>query len=287
MTAVSGPPTGLISQVGFPRDRSDTGPPLNLGPPPTFELAPLSAQARTEAAARPPEPAGSPREQPVVVALRHLLGNHPDRAVEALHQYDPATQELLMNLLPMTACLTERGPGSANPQEIAHLLDQMSELETTLRSRAPLMLSGLCFCRDVKGFGDYKPLPADHVFRAGTNGGRGERVFLYGELHNPTIRRQGAYYVTSLRARLVVRDAANKVVWTPDPLPVERQWLQTLPHDIFIGGYFDIPDRMAPGGYTLTIQLDDLLADPARTTRQSLDFQVGPDGSTQAQLRVP
>jgi hypothetical protein len=275
----------MIAQVGFPRDRAETGPPISLGPPPIFELAPQSVPARSESATRPAELAPH-LDEPVFVALRQLLQNHPERAVEALRAYDPGTQELLMGLLPITAYLTERGLHPTDSQEVAHLLDQVGELETTLRSRAPLALTSLCFCRDIRGFGNYQPLQADHVFRAGVNGGRGERAYVYGELHNPTIRRQGEFYETCLRARLVVRDAADKVVWEGPPEDVGRRFLHTLPHDFFIMGHFEVPERIAPGGYTLTIHLEDLLAQPVRSTRQSLDFQVGADSSSPLPVRM-
>jgi hypothetical protein len=276
----------MISQVGFPRDKPEPAPRIDLGPPPSFELAPQSIPIRTLPAALPAEPPRAPPEQPVLAALRSLLQNHPDRAMEALKQYDPATQELMMNLLPVTACLAEHGLAAVNPQEVTHLLDQMEDLDTSLRSHAPLTLTTLCFCRDfVKAFGDYDPLPADYAFRAGINGRPGETVHVYAELHNPTIKRRREFYETCLRVRLQILSAEGRVVdeWADD-LQLHRR---ALPHDFYIRCDFEIPEKLPPGGYSLRLHLDDRLVQAPRSASRSLDFQVTAESSPLTRVRAP
>lgn len=219
-----------------------------------------------------------PMEPPVVAALLHLLEHHPDQAMEDLGELDRSNQELLLVLLPIVARLAELGKGSARPQEIGHMLGQLESAEEILRPRSPLTIGKMCFCRAIRNFGVYDPLPSDHTFRAGTSSSPGSSIFVYAEPRNLTLLRHGETYEIRVVSRLTVTDADGHIVETKvnkEPPQIYR----SPRHDFFIQGRFDVPANMPPGGYTLTIEVEDLLSQPPRLpARRSLDFQLTPAG---------
>ena len=185
-----------------------------------------------------------------------------------------------MTLLPLAARVGDGGLDHATPQETAVLLDQLRQLETVLRPRAALALDKVCFCRKINGFGDCEPWPENHVFQAGADDGRGERMQVYVEVRNFTSRLRSATYETSLAGFVEVRDFKNGLVSRLDfPPCVDHS--QTPREDYFINFQFHLPPKMAEGRYTLHVLVKDVL-DPAtgdaapRSASRSLDFSVGP-----------
>ena len=162
-------------------------------PPPTGGSAP-SVKAENPPPDLPPaapEPEvmhveKAPPDPKLVAALRCLLEKRSADALELLQNYDGASRELLLTLLPLAARVGDGGLDRATPQETAVLLEQLRQVETVLRPHAALALDKVCFCRKVNGFGDCEPWPESHVFRAGAEGGRGEWMQVYAEVRNFT-----------------------------------------------------------------------------------------------------
>jgi hypothetical protein len=220
-------------------------------------------------AARPPE------EAPLVGALRCFLDKHPDDALEKLKGYEKANQELLLTLLPLMARLGEGSLRQASPQEINALVEGLDSLIFPLRTRAPLTINKMCFCKSIKGFGDYEPLPDYYRFRPG------ERVRIYVELQNFTSHEQHeatgeVRHVINLVSTAEIRDYSGNKVWSEE-IVFQRQGAdasRTLRHDYCDNYGFWVPEEIPPGSYTLWIQVADRDAQPARTVRGSLDFHV-------------
>jgi hypothetical protein len=209
----------------------------------------------------------------VVQALRHLLENHPDQSMAALNAYDKPNQDVLISLMSLTASVGGGNLQSASPLEVAHLLDQLTDLEEALRPRAPLAIANMCFCRGGRDFGVFDPLPPDHAFRAASAGVPADIIHIYAEPRNLTVRRNGEFYEIAVMSRMVVKDAEGKTVYNrAEP---ERQHYRSSRRDFYLRGRYEIPPELRPGGYTLTVEVEDLFSQPARPpARQSLDFQV-------------
>lgn len=275
------PGDAAFAQVGYPDPPPPGGsapsvkpedPPPDLPPP-----APEPAVMHVENA--PPDPK-------LVAALRCLLEKRSGDALELLQNYDGASRELLLTLLPLAARVGDGGLDHATPQETAVLLEQLRQLETVLRPHAALALDKVCFCRKVNGFGDCEPWPENHVFRAGADGGRGEWMQVYAEVRNFTSRPQGTSYEISLAGAVEIRDAQNRLSAHIDfPACVKRS--QTPRQDYFVNFQFYLPAPMPPGRYTLHVLVKDVLnpaagddASPRSATR-SLVFLVGAPGDGQ------
>ncbi len=227
--------------------------------------------------AAPPAEAPRPPESPLVQALRCVLDRQPAAALDLLQRYDARSREVLLALLEVAAPLGEGGLEHASPQETAALLDRLDGLQASLRRRAPLVLEKMCFCREIRNFGKYDPLPPDHAFQAGSDGRPGERVQVYVEVRNFACRPRGGAYETALQGHVEIHDFRGAVVWEkdfdygPDRSATPRQ-------DYFLAFIFNVPPRLAPGsGYTLWVYVKDTGEEGVRrAARRSLDFRVCP-----------
>lgn len=215
----------------------------------------------------------------VVVALRQLLQNHPERAMEEIRGMDPANQELLIGLLPLVARISEGSLSSANPEVLANLLDQLASLESALSVRAPLTISRMCYCREAaKGFGRFEPLSPSQGFRAGSNGEPGETVHVYVEYRNLAWRQVGEFFETCQGYRLEIRDRSGAPV-RHDKLPVlERR--RSACKDMYQPVRLEVPAGMPPGDYMLVVQIEDALTSPPRLASHALEFHVTEHGAT-------
>ena len=245
--------------------RPDPAEPRNASPPVVPEA--VQTLPAVPVRAEPPDP-------PLVLAVRAYLNNRPDEAVEHLKAYDKSNQDLLLGLLPLVVRLTEGGLGSAEPQELAVLVEQLQGATAALRCRAALRTENVCFCRWVRGFGKVEPLPADRAFRPR------ELAQLYVEFRNFTrdpvgepaaagagIRNRG--YAVRLASRLEIRDAANGLVWRKEFDTADLS--QTPPADYFINYCFPVPD-IPPGAYTLWLHVLDKPTN--RATKRAIDFRI-------------
>ena len=271
-------PTDPVQPAHFPADppSAPSAPPVKTDDPPPPPPVPL------------PPPDGpvvqadkAPQDPPIVTALRYLLQNRSPDALEQLRAYDGASREVLLTLLPLAARVGDGGLDHATPQEAAVLLDQVRQVEALLRPRAALALDKVCFCRQIRGFGDCEPWPPDHVFQPENDDRRGERIQVYGEVRNFTCRPRDGAYEMSLAGVVEIRDFANHVACRIDfPAGVERS--QTPRQDYFINFPFHLP-RLPEGRYTLHVRVKDMLAPASddaapRTVGRSIDFTVGGAG---------
>jgi hypothetical protein len=218
----------------------------------------------------------SPAEEPLVQALRCFLNKQPAEAVELLQHYDKANQEALLALLPLAVRLTEGDLKTVGPQELNATLDQLQTLTQPLARRAALRVDKLCFCREIRRFGVYDPLPdACPAFQAASDGRRGELIRVYAEVRNFCSKPDSPYYVTELASKVEIflQGTTDKPIWSYD-FRVQPDRSRTPRHDYFINYEFCVPPNLPPGHYTLWIQVKDVLSQPQRTARRSLDFQV-------------
>jgi hypothetical protein len=217
-----------------------------------------------------PQPRGrdANADAPLVRILRAYLDHRPDDAEEAIRCYDRPSQELLLYVMPIFVSLAEGSVAKAEPQELAVLVEQLRNAMDLLQPRAALLIDKLCYCSKVYKFGHYDPLGENHAFRPG------DEVNLYVQMRNvscePAADPGGAGYTLRTRDRVEVRDSANRLAWQfardkIDPSSSPRHDYHQLVH-------FYLPAEMAPGTYTLTLQVTDIPTGRAATL--SVDLRV-------------
>jgi hypothetical protein len=206
-----------------------------------------------------------------------VLERRPSAALDLLQRYDPPSREVLLALLQLAAPLGEGGLERASPQETAALLDRLGGLQVALRRRAPLVIEKMCFCREIRNFGKYDPLPADYAFQTGSDGRPGERVQVYVEVRNFGCRPRGNAYETALQGRVEIHDFRGEVVWAKD-FPYDPDRSATPRQDYYLAFIFNVPPRLPPdSACTLWVYVKDVGEDGVRrVARRSLDFRVRP-----------
>ena len=239
--------------------------------------------------ADPPEPRReapvaplSRPEAPSVRVLRALLDHHSEEEInEQLRGYDPITREAMLVLLTSIAQLQQNGGVERmSPRDLAVCTDHLNTLTTSLRGRAQLILERLCFCRCIKNFGDYVPLPPEHaVYQPG------EVAHIYVQVRNISSRRLRDKYVTVLKGRFEIfdensRDKPPTITWASPP----RQDVSASPRqDYYINFRFQVPPNCPAGLYTMHIFVEDWTDAPpeakevpeSRIAQRTLDFRVG------------
>jgi hypothetical protein len=271
------------------RPRRDPVQPIVYADPPVMSSGPPSPPPEPPVITVEPTPpplnaAPAPEPDPALVgALRCLLNNNPVEALELLKQYDKTTQELLAQLLPFVARLSEGGLGRpGSEQEMNALLDLLSSLTAAVRAHAPLTLKKVCFCEHVGGFGYYEALPPNPEFRAGSGNLLGDRVTVYAEVRNFRSIPKGSNYETRLVRSVEIR-AANNPKGEPQGILIPDMDKPINSHspqqDLFLKFSFHLPP-LPDGQYTLQVIVQDRTAfdgEPIapRIARKSIDFRVG------------
>jgi hypothetical protein len=236
-------------------------------------LAPGGAPAAAQAPVADPPPA---REEPIVLALRSLLNDRPEEALQHLKDYDASNQEALICLTAAVARLTKKKLDQLSPAEVAALQAQLQKsLLCALRPRAELVIDKLCCCEWIRGYGVYKPLPEEYEFQPRMGDRPGEAVQLYVELRNLTSEPHGDGYDTRLQSAVRLSDASGKDVFRR-AFPERDNCFRTLtplPH--FFKGYSFFVPCLPPGQYTLTMEVRDVTRpDAPRVATRVIPFRV-------------
>jgi hypothetical protein len=221
-----------------------------------------------------PPPAPPPPDPAIIRALRCLLEKHPEGSTEAdavalLQTYPAANQDLLLQLLPLIARLTEGGIDRADPAEMARIVEILESVAAPLRRQAPLSVDRVCYCKRINKFGDYEAYDDRKTFRPG------ELVQLYAELRNVVSEPAGNVYEVRVASTVEIRDDHGKVVWRldcPDRNRPERSPAQR--HDYFTSQMFSLPEAFPPGQYTLHLTVTDLHTKHRDPARASLPLEV-------------
>jgi hypothetical protein len=248
----------LIAQVKLQDDASLNSQPVQVAAPPEA----------------PPPP---PPDAPLVAALRCVLDGKPSAAREFLQRCDPVSRDVLLALLQVAAPLCDGGLERATPQETVALMDQLSRLQSTLRLRAPLVIEKMCFCREIRDFGRYYPLPADYAFQTGSDGLPGELVQVYVEVRNVICHPKGSGFETSLKGHVEIHDFRGGTVWQHD-FDNRPDRSRTPLQDNYVEFHFNVPSGLqADSAYTLWVYVKDVEEDGVvKVARRSLDFRVRP-----------
>jgi len=263
-----------------------SGPPSPPPEPPLITVEPSPPQAN---AAPAPEP-----DPALVKSLRCLLNKNPAEALDLLKQYDKSTQELLEQLLPFVARLSEGGlEGADSEQEMSALLEQLNTLTAAVRAHAPLTLKKVCFCRRINGFGDYEALPLNPIYQSGIGNQLGQRVILYAEVRNFRSIPKGNVYETHL-VRSVEISPDNNPNGTLLNIQIPEADKPILSHspqqDLFLNISFSLPP-LPDGQYTLKVIVQDRTAFEGeslvpRMAQKTINFRVSRSAGSAARLRA-
>ncbi len=228
-------------------------------------IAPILSRDDVPAAAPVALPA--PADTPLIQAVRAFQQNNPRGALELLKAYDPATQQVLISMMPVLVQLSEGKLQQMKREEMDILLDQLTRVPPLLRPRASFQTNKLLLCREVQKFGVVDAFPAGHEFRPG------DMVYLYAELANFTCAadpRDG--YSVALASHLELKDEAGAAVWKADPRE-DPERVATPPQDYYRAYRFCVPPTLAPGKYALSIRVTD--KPTGRETAKAIEFHVG------------
>jgi hypothetical protein len=206
-----------------------------------------------------------------------VLDGRPGAASEVLQRCDPVSREVVLTLLQIAAPLGDGGLDHASPQDTVALLEQVNKLQATLRQRAPLVIEKMCFCREIRDFGRYYPLPADYAFQTGSDGLPGELVQVYVEVRNVACRPKGNGFETALKGHVEIHDFRGKVVWQHD-FDNRPDRSRTPLQDNYVEFHFNVPSGLpADSAYTLWVYVKDVEEEGVvKVARRSLDFRVRP-----------
>jgi hypothetical protein len=214
----------------------------------------------------------------LIVLLRAYQEGRPDVAAEQMRSFDKQTQELIQITAPLLVKATQSGSPKPSPHDLGLMQRQLEELAMHVSTKAPLFIEKALYCRDVKAFGRYEPLPEKYAFKPGA------LAELYIEVRNaPSVPvatpTQGDGYLTQLGCTLQMRDSQGSIIpmiernsLKPVPLIVDsrRDFTYSPVHDYFVLLRFEVPST--PGVHSVTIELRDPLSH--RAVSKTLPLRV-------------
>ena len=210
----------------------------------------------------PPLATPPPPDAPVVAAVRAFVNNDAAEAEKQLRTLDKPNQELMLQLIPALVQASRMNLTQASPTEVGVLVGQLQAPADALASKVPLGIEKACFCRWVKNFGRFEPLPEGHTFKPGAV------AELYVEVRNvpstPAKRSdEQDGFVTQLACTLQLRDTNGSVVELTDrnrhPVPAltetKRDFTRSPIRDYFLLFRFPVPT--SPGSYSVSVEVRD------------------------------
>jgi hypothetical protein len=228
--------------------------------------SPAGAFGSTDAETIAEKPVVSTGDTPLIRAVRAFQENKPDEAVEHLKAYDPATQQILLSLLPALGRLGDGELQQMKPAEMDALLDQLTKVPNMLRPRASLQANNVRLCREVHNFAHVEPFPERHTFRSG------DIVYLYMELANfSCVPVKGGGYAVTLASSLELKDTGGNTVWRADPKEVPDQ-VSSPPQDYYRNFRLSVPN-VPPGSYTLVVKTTD--RPTGREVQKAIELRIG------------
>jgi len=256
-TPIIKPPTLPLGVIGSSVHQTNAAPDIVTLEP---KLIPLPSEADTI------KPVSATGESALLQAVRAYQQKRPEEAVEHLKSCDPASQQMLLSLMPALVRLSEGKLAQMKPEEMDVLLDQLTQAPNQLRSKASLKASNVRLCREVHNFAHVEPFAEKHVFRPG------DIVYLYLELANfSCVGDPKSGFAISLMSNLELRDSADTVVWKADPKE-EPDRVSTPPQDYYRNFRLCVPS-VPPGAYTLRVKSTD--QPTGRMLEKRVEMQIG------------
>ena len=289
-------PEMLESLILQSPDLTGLGTPANSGRAPGIgkkqdllgQLGPVtSAPPNSEEATEPPSPKTAavqtihsdyPTREPLLDAITYMLAKQYPKAIDSLKSYDRSTQEFFIGILPVMVQLTQKPLEQWSPEQVETIQKQIESLSNALRPRSQLLITKMCFCKSIKAYAMYDPLPEDYVFRASSNSRSldGDVAQVYVELSNFCCKPQHDYHEIHLSSSVEIQPAKDaKAIWfkrfDDSKQPPVRSRAQL--HDYFCRYYFAVP-HLPAGDYIMTIKVVDETNPDKPPAEKSLPIHV-------------
>jgi hypothetical protein len=277
------PKEGSTEFAVIPRVPGDTialiEPKRTTPPPEPMSSPPIVPQPLTPLI--PVVPAHSlPVDPPLVAAVRALIEGHPEAVAEHLRGLDVPNQEFLIPLLPSVVRAGQVNWNQLDPNEAASLTGQFDRAKLMLAKRASLTIDKAVFCRSVKNFGHYDPIPVADGESATFK--PSDITILYVEIGNapsePTSQNGVEGHLTRLACSLELRDSDGKIIELTDRAKRQVSSLQETKNDFsrsplrdyFMLFWFAAPSR--PGQYSVKFSVRDPVG--GREVSRRVPFRV-------------
>jgi hypothetical protein len=201
--------------------------------------------------------------------LEMLLGNR-NEAVKPITGADKPVNEFMANqMLGFTAFFDEAGMPEQRTRN-TNALFRFDESLLELRKVCPIKLKKVQFVREWDTFGCFVLRNED--CRAG------EKLELYMELENPTVRQTQQGYNVSASVSYEIRDRTANVLQKIDHIAVQ----ETTPsqkRDYCIGLRVVLPEKIPPGQYHLRVSVTDTNDETMSYAEEQVPFKVIPVAS--------
>ncbi|MFQ5428840.1 MAG: hypothetical protein ACE5E1_00910 [Phycisphaerae bacterium] len=229
-----------------------TSPKPNTAPPPepvdTFEsrLAALAKRVSSDP---------NDIEAQYRLRLMYLIDGQDAKALAPIEGMDADIQEIIQAQI--RALIAGRSASGRDSAEWANRQrEAIEDLRTRVRARADLTVPKVVLCTAIDGFGRYEPIEPAR-FPAGRN----NLVLIYIEVDNFSSKktRSGLYRtLLSVRQNLFSKDGQK--LWSKRDDNIEDLSREQRQDFYLTIGPISIPKSLAPGTYTLKVEVEDMLA---------------------------
>jgi hypothetical protein len=201
--------------------------------------------------------------------LEMILGNR-NEAVKPIAGVDKPINEFMANqMLGFTAFLDEAGTPEQRTRN-TNALFRFDESLMELRKVCPIKLKKVQFVKEWDTYGSFIPRTEDcHA---------GEKLDLYMELENPTVRHTQYGFNVSASVSYEIRDRTANVLQKINSIAVE----ETTPsqkRDYCIGLRVLLPEKIPPGQYQLRVNVTDMNDEARQYAEEQVPFKVIPVAS--------
>lgn len=200
---------------------------------------------------------------PLVRAFQAFHDNQPEKAIEALKDFDEPNQQLLLQLIPAVVQASKANLNRPDAEESAALARQFESAAAAVLKRAGLTMRKAAVCLAIDKFGVFTPVLDKNALV------KNSLYWLYIEVGNvpcaPFTRSDGVDgYQVRLECEMQVTDEFGRVVEIVDvktgvPGPKSKSsksdFSRSPVHDYFVAAQLQTPAR--PGGYTVTFEVRD------------------------------
>jgi len=196
--------------------------------------------------------------------LLYLAAGQRDSALRPISGAKPAVQDFWIKQLYGLGTWLDAQREPDESQRAGQAKQNLAEALSRLGELAPLVVRNLAFCTEIQSFGCTTPFKS-YEFTPG------QLVLLYAEVDNFTSEPTPKGYHTSLRSRYRIFDAQGRCVEDQD-FTVTEEYCRNRRRDFFIGYHLGLPERLAPGRYTLELTIEDLKGQ--KVGQSSIEFDI-------------
>ncbi len=211
--------------------------------------------------------------------LLELVNGNRSEAARPFREVDKPFNEFWGDeVLGLAALMDELGSPDEKARYVAAAF-RLDEALMDLRKLCPIRLKNVRFARDVQAFGDYLPRSEECSV--------GEKVDVYLELENPTIRRTGDGYNVSASLSYEIRSNSGNVLDKVSNIAIQSA-SPSQRRDYYVHLRVKLPDDISQGDYQLRISVTDLNDEAMQFAEEQISFKVIPTPvSEERAKRVP